>query len=48
MVRPILEYASSIWDLHTTVNIQKLQSIQRHGARFCLNDHSRYSSMTNM
>ena len=24
MVRPILEYASSVWDPHTTANIQNL------------------------
>ena len=48
MVRPILEYASSVWDPHTTANIQKLESVQRRAARFCLNDHSHYSSVTNM
>ena len=48
MVRPILEYASSVWDPHTTANIQKLESVQRCAARFCLNDHSRYSSVTNV
>ena len=48
MVCPILEYASSVWDPHTTVNIQKLESVQRRIARFCLYDHSRYSSVTNM
>ena len=40
MVRPILEYASSVCDPHTNVNIQKLESVQRCAARFCLNDHS--------
>ena len=48
MVHPILEYASSVWDPHTTANIQKLESVQRRAARFCLNDHSRYSSVTNI
>ena len=28
MVRPILEYVSSVWDPHTTANIQKLESVQ--------------------
>ena len=32
MVRPILEYASSVWDPHTTANIQKLESVQRRAA----------------
>ena len=29
MVRPIVEYASSVWDPHTSLNIQKVESIQR-------------------
>ena len=44
MARPILEYASTVWDPHTNVNINKLESVQRHAARFCLGDYSRYSS----
>ena len=40
MVRPILEYACSVWDPHTNVNIQKVESVQRHAARFCLGDYS--------
>ena len=48
MVRPIIEYAASAWDPHTLLNINKLESIQRTAARFCFNDFSRYSSVTNM
>ena len=48
MVRPILEYASSVWDPHTTINIQRLESVQRRAARFCLNDFSLYTSVTSM
>ena len=48
MVRPILEYASSVWDPHTTVNIRRLESVQRRAARFCLNDFSCYTSVTSM
>ena len=48
MVRPIIEYASSVWDPHTTVNIRRLESVQRRAARFCLNDFSRYTSVTSM
>ena len=48
MVRPILEYASSVWDPYTNINIQALESVQRHAARFCLGDYSRYSSVTSM
>ena len=50
MVRPILEYASTVWDPHTNVNITKLESVQRLATRFefCLGDYSRYSSVTSM
>ena len=48
MVRPIIEYAASVWDPHTLLNINRLESIQRTAARFCFNDFSRYSSVTNM
>ena len=44
MVRPILEYDFRIWDPHTTVNIRRLESVQKRAARFCLNDFSRYTS----
>ena len=51
MVCPILEYASSVcvWNPRTTVNIQRLESVQRRAARFCLNDlFSCYTSVTSM
>ena len=46
MACPILEYAS-VWDPHTNINIQKLESVQRRAAigQFCL-DYPRYSSVT--
>ena len=39
MVRPVLEYASTVWDPlysypYTSTNINKLQSVQRRAARF--------------
>ena len=48
MVWPILEYAFAVWDPHTNVNITKLESVQRCATRFCLGDHSQYSSVTSM
>ena len=45
VVRPIVEYAASAWDPHTLCNIE---SVQRRGARFCFNDFSRFSSVTEM
>ena len=44
IVHPILEYAASVWDPYTNINIQALESVQRRAARFCLGDYSRYSS----
>ena len=46
MVCSIIEYAASAWNPHTLLNINKLKSIQRTAARFCINDFSRYSSVT--
>ena len=33
--RPILEYASPVWDTHTQKNIDKMGAVQRRAARFC-------------
>jgi len=48
MVRPIIEYASTIWAPHTAISINRLEAIQRRAARFCYNDFSTYSSVTRM
>ena len=48
MVRPVTEYAASVWDPYTLSNINKLESIQRTAARFCFNNFSRFLSVTNM
>ena len=48
LVRPQLEYASSVWDPHTRSNIDKLEMVQRRAARWTLGDYSRYSSVTSM
>jgi len=48
MVYPIIEYAASVWDPYTLSNINKLESIQRRAVRFCYNDFSRFSSVTDM
>jgi len=48
MVRPILEYASPIWDPHTAININHLESVQRSAARLCYKDYSNFSSVTTM
>lgn len=37
LVRPKLEYCSTIWNPHTSRNINKLESVQKNAARFVLN-----------
>ncbi len=48
LVRPQLEYASSVWDPHTNSNIDKLEAVQRRAARWTVSDYSTYSSVTEM
>jgi len=33
-IRPMVEYASTVWDPHTLRNINKLEQVQRHSARY--------------
>ena len=40
MVRPILEYASPVWDPHQQANIKALEQVQRRAARYVFNDYS--------
>ena len=48
LVRPVLEYACTVWDPFTQDNIRKLEMVQRRYARFIFNDHRRSSSVTTM
>ena len=48
MVRPVIEYLSTVWAPYTLTNINQLESIQRRAARFCCNDFSTYSNVTRM
>ena len=41
MVRPKVEYASAIWDPHLSNCIEKLEMVQKAGARFVLNKRHR-------
>ena len=47
-VRPIIEYASPVWDNNNKNVIQKVQSVQRKAARFFLNDYNKNSSVAKM
>ena len=48
MVRPILEYASTVWCPHKISHIDNLEKVQRRAARFCIGDYRRTSSVTAM
>ena len=48
LVRPILEYASCVWDPNTKKNTAKVESVQRCAARYVKNDFSKESSVTSM
>ncbi len=48
IVRPTVEYATSVWDHNTQVNIQKIEMVQRRVACFTLNRYRNRSSVTGM
>ena len=50
LVRSVLEYGSVVWDPYLTRDIDKLERIQRNGARFITGDYkSRHEgAVTNM
>ena len=43
LVRPIVEYSSTVWSPHTDQNIEKLEMIQRRVARWTLHNYSTYA-----
>jgi len=48
LVRPKLEYASTVWDPYTKQDINKTESVQNRAARFTTGDYRRTSSVTAM
>ena len=48
MVRPTLEYASTVWDPFTQRNIKKVEAVQRRAARFAFSDYRHTSSPSQM
>lgn len=48
VVRPSLEYASTVWDPHTQANINKVESIQRRAARFVTNNYDPRASVATL
>jgi len=48
LVRPTLEYASTVGDAHTQACIQQLETVQRRAARFVKGDYHTTSSTSQM
>ena len=48
ILKPKLEYACSIWDPYTDINIKTLEGVQRRSARFVCNKFSYHESVTSM
>ena len=48
LLRPQVEYASTIWNPYTKQGIRKAEMVQRRAVRWTLNNHSPHSSVTEM
>ena len=48
IVRPLMEYASIVWDPCQITYINSLEGIQRRAARWATSDYSRFSSVSNL
>ena len=48
LVRPQIEYASTIWDPFTQENQNKIEMVRRRAARFACNNYRREASVTTM
>ncbi len=48
LVRPTLEYSSTVWSPHTAVCTNKIEVVQRHAAHFVLQRYHNTSSVTSM
>ena len=48
MVRPLLEYCSTVWSPYTKEYIQKIEMVQRRAARYVTNRYHNTSSVTSM
>ena len=46
MVRPLLEYCSTVWSPYTKEYIQKIEMVQRRAARYVTNRYHNTSSVT--
>lgn len=47
-IRPVLEYATLVWDPYTRTNIDKLERVQRRAVRFIFNSYSWRVSLSSL
>jgi len=48
IIRPLLEYSSSVWDPFHVNQIEAVERVQRRAARFCMNNYKKQASVTDM
>ena len=48
LARPLVEYASTIWDPYTQTDINKVEAVQRRASRYVANNHRNRSSVSNI
>ena len=48
LLRPVLEYAATVWSPFTQSDISRLERVQKRAACFVMCDYSRYSSVSAM
>ena len=48
VIRPLLEYASSVWDPYQTGQINSVEMVQRREESFCLNKYQKTDSVSSM
>ena len=48
LVRPLVEYASPVWDPYHQTEIDRIEMVQRRAARYVTNSHNNRSSVNQM
>jgi len=48
LVRSVLDYSASVWDPYLQKDIDRIENVQRRGARFVKKDYRRTSSVTSI
>ena len=48
LVRPLVEYSSSVWSPYTQNNIHKIEMVQGRVARWTLDNYTRHASVSEM